>query len=331
MTGLFDSRARPFREAWWLRGGHLQTLGGKYLRPAPRLSLTRKRWDTPDQDFLDLDFGPDPDPDRPLILILHGLEGFSRRPYVLYAIHVLMEAGMASVALNFRGCSGEPNRLPRLYHSGETEDTAFVLGRLRALWPRRPLGALGFSLGGNVLLKLLGEEGGAGNGLLDAAAAISVPYDLEAGVDFLEKSRLGKVYTSYFLESLKKKVQAKQGVLEPLLELEAVMATRSLRAFDDLATAPLHGFQGAADYYRRASSNQFLPEIQVPTLLIHAGNDPFLPPEAIPLGPMEENPAITPLLCTGGGHVGFVTGSPPPRQSFWAEDRVSDFFLHRLG
>ena len=206
-----------FRQAWWLRGGHLQTLGGKYLRPVPELALQRERWDTPDQDFLDLDFSPDPDPSRPLILILHGLEGFSRRPYVLYAMDVLRAEGMASVALNFRGCSGEPNRLPRLYHSGETRDTALVISRLRERWPHRGLGVLGYSLGGNVLLKLLGEAEGE---LPDAGAAVSVPYDLRAGVGFLEGSRLGAIYTGYFLKSLKKKVEGKRDLLAPILDLD---------------------------------------------------------------------------------------------------------------
>jgi len=321
---------RRFRPAWWLPGGHLQTLGGKYLRSVPDLPLERERWETPDEDFLDLDFGPDPNPDQPLVLILHGLEGFSRRPYVLHAMGVLAEAGVASVALNFRGCSGEPNRRPRLYHSGETEDPSFVLGRLRERWPQRPLGALGFSLGGNVLLKLLGERDDGGTGLLGAAATISVPFDLETGVRYLEGTRLGQLYTDYFLKQLKKKVQAKAELLAPILDLPSVMATETLRAFDDLATAPLHGFKGAVEYYSLSSSNQFLPNIQLPTLLIQARNDPFLPACAIPLESMEENPFITPLISSGGGHVGFLRGMIPGRPRFWAEEQVRDFLVEAL-
>jgi len=323
-------RPPPFRQAWWLPGGHLQTLGGKYFRPVPEFPLKRERWDTPDGDFLDLDFGPDPKPDHPLVLILHGLEGFSRRPYVLHAMQALAEVGLASVGLNFRGCSGEPNRLPRLYHSGETEDPSFVLQRLRERWPQRPLGALGFSLGGNVLLKLLGEREDGGSGLVGAAATISVPFDLETGVRYLEGTRLGQLYTDYFLKQLKAKVQAKVDLLAPILDLPSVMETETLRAFDDLATAPLHGFKGAVEYYTRSSSNQFLPNIQLPTLLIQARNDPFLPSCAIPLEVMEENPFITPLISSGGGHVGFLRGLIPGRPRFWAEEQVSAFLRRYL-
>jgi predicted alpha/beta-fold hydrolase len=321
----------PFLPSWWLPGGHLQTLGGKYLRRAPELFLQRERWDTPDGDFLDLDFGPDPDPERPLVLILHGLEGFSRRPYVLYAMDVLAKAGMASVALNFRGCSGEPNRLPRLYHSGETEDPRFVLEGLRSRWPGRPLGGVGFSLGGNVLLKLLGEEDDGGVALLEAAAVISVPYDLSAGVKYLEGTRLGQYYTNYFLKSLKKKILDKEELLAPLLDLPAVLETDTLQAFDDKATGPLHGFSGAEEYYARSSSNQFLPNIQLPTLLIQSQNDPFLPKRAIPHGVFQANPFLNALVTRGGGHVGFVAGGIPGRPHFWAEEQVRSFLLEAFG
>lgn len=320
----------PFRQAWWLPGGHLQTLGGKYLRPVPELSLKRERWVMPDEDFLDLDFGPDADSTGPIVLILHGLEGFSRRPYVLHAMGTLALRGISAVALNFRGCSGEPNRLPRMYHSGDTQDAAFVLSRLRERWPNRPIGALGFSLGGNVLLKLSGEREDGGTGLLDAAAAISVPYDLQAGVEFLEGTRLGKIYTDYFLKSLKEKVERKRSLLAPILDLEKVLVAETLRAFDDLATAPLHGFKDARDYYARSSSGPFLSRVRTPTLLIHGRNDPFLPEDALPLDVMESNPALIPLISASGGHVGFVAGAVPGRAGFWAEEQVARFFQWRF-
>jgi len=300
------------------------------MRPVYDVPLRRERWDTPDGDFLDLDFGPDPDETAPLILLLHGLEGFSERPYMLHAMGVLGERGLASVGLNFRGCSGEPNRLSRLYHSGETGDPSFVLETLRSRWPDRPLGALGFSLGGNVLLKLLGEREDGGTGLLEASAAVSVPYDLSSGVAHLEGSAVGRFYARYFLTSLMKKVQAKEEMLAPLLDLEAVYASSNLSQFDDVATAPLHGFSGAHDYYRKASSKQFLEGIRVPTLLIHAGNDPFLPQRAIPTAIMERNPSLHPLISGGGGHVGFLSGFVPGRPRFWAEDRLADFFSREL-
>lgn len=324
-------KAPIFRPAWWLPGGHFQTLGGKYVRPRVHLPLRLERWSTEDGDFLDLEFGPDPDESAPLILLLHGLEGFAKRPYMLHAMAVLARQGLASVGLNFRGCSGEPNRLPRMYHSGETGDPGFVLRKLRERWPLRPLGALGFSLGGNVLLKLLGESAGEDRKRVGAAAAISVPYDLSAGVAHLEGSPVGRFYGRYFLTSLRKKVRAKEEMLSSLLDLEAVYASRSLSQFDDVATAPLHGFRDAEDYYRQCSSSQFLDRIRVPTLLIHARNDPFLPSRAIPVKPMHRNPFIVPLILEGGGHVGFVSGAVPGRPGFWAEDRLADFFAHHLG
>jgi predicted alpha/beta-fold hydrolase len=165
---------------------------------------------------------------------------------------------------------------------------------------------------------------------LDAAAAVSVPYDLEAGVTFLEGSPLGAIYTKYFLDSLKRKVEGKRALLDPVLDLERVMAAETLRAFDDVATAPLHGFQGAKDYYTRSSSGQFLPGIRIPTLLIHARNDPFLPRKAIPQAVMDANPHLTPLVSTGGGHVGFVGGPLPWRPLFWAETRIQEFFRNHL-
>ena len=296
----------PYRPSWWLPGGHLQTLGGKYLRRPGPFSLERERLDTPDGDFLDLDFGPDPGPHAPLVLLLHGLEGFTRRPYMIQAAQSLTTRGLATVGLNFRSCSGEPNRKPQMYHSGGTEDVVFVLEELRRRWPHRRMGALGFSLGGNVLLKLMGEREDGGTGLLAAAVGISVPYDLAAGSIYMEQGLMGLFYTRYFLRSLKAKIWAKKELLESILDLEKVLGARTLVEFDDHATGPLHGFADAADYYSRASSKQFLEGIRVPTLLFHAGNDPFLP-------------WLVPAFARRGGHVGFVAGALPGVPSFWTE------------
>ncbi|HZD04378.1 MAG TPA: hypothetical protein VE173_05660, partial [Longimicrobiales bacterium] len=192
-----------FRPPWWARGPHVQTLLGKVLRPGRGPALRRERWTTSDGDFLDLDFTADPDPSAPLVLVLHGLEGSSRRGYVLVALEALRRRGLAAVALNFRGCSGEANRVPRAYHSGETGDPGFVLEELRRRFPHRFMGGLGFSLGGNVLLDLLAEWGEEARGRIDAAAAISVPYDLEAGARLLERTGWGRVYAGCFLRSLR--------------------------------------------------------------------------------------------------------------------------------
>jgi predicted alpha/beta-fold hydrolase len=287
--------------------------------------------ETPDGDFLDLDFGPDPDPGSPLVLLLHGLEGFTHRPYMIQAAQALTAAGMATVGLNFRGCSGEPNHQPRLYHSGETGDARHVLEQLKRRWPRRALGAIGFSLGGNVLLKLLGEREDGGDGLLQAAVGISVPYDLAAGAVYLEHGILGWFYAHYFLKQLKAKVKIKEALLAPILDLRKVYASATLREFDDCCTGPLHGFENAADYYRQSSCNQFLHRIRVPTLLFHARNDPFLPPRSIPHETVAENPLLFPAFSRRGGHVGFLGGSVPGLPTFWTEDEGTRFLKEMLG
>jgi hypothetical protein len=320
---------RAFEPAWWARGPHLQTLAGKLLRPAQAPPLVRERWETPDGDFLDLDFAPEPPrpagvdgSGAPLALVLHGLEGGSRRRYALLAYHELGRRGIRAVGLNFRSCSGVPNLRPRAYHSGETGDLAFVLGRLRARFPGRAVGAVGFSLGGNVLLKFLGERGADAG--LAAAAVISVPYELSAGALSLEASPMGRFYAWWFLRSLRRKARTKANLLEELVSLEAVMTASTIREFDDRATAPLHGFRDAAEYYEDASSARYLARIRTPTLLIHALDDPFLPRDAIPLGAIRGNPCLTEALVEHGGHVGFVEGSPAePR--FWAEEQAARF------
>lgn len=327
------SPPRPFLPAWWARNPHVQTLAGKYLRPEPELPLIRERWETPDEDFLDLDFMPDRG--RPRVLVLHGLEGHSRRRYVLNTLAALRDAGLDGVALNFRHCSGEPNRRARSYHSGETADLGFVLARLRERTPGRPLGVLGFSLGGNVLLKYLGERGdgpapaGAPGPLPDAAVAISVPYDLAAGADLLARSFMGRAYTRYFLDSLLSKVRDKEALLADRVDLARVYASRTLRAFDDALTAPLNGFRDAQHYYEESSAAGYLEAIRTPTLALHAVDDPFLPRRCIPREALEANPALHPVLPRRGGHVGFVSPGPRPRR-FWAEEVSSHFLAGHL-
>ncbi len=312
-------RGRVFRPARWLPGAHLQTLAGKFLRPQTRLRVDRLRIETPDADFLDLDIGPDPGPGAPIVLVLHGLEGSTRRAYLRLAMSALTDAGMRAVGMNFRSCSGVPNRQARFYHSGDTGDFSHVLASLRERFPGRVFGALGFSLGGNVLLRYLGEKAGSPPPYLRAAAAISVPYDLTAGCKMLETGWMGAVYTRYFLRSLREKIRAKQPLLRDLIDLGRVFDARTLREFDEAATAPLHGFRDAEHYYREASSGPILPKVRVPTCLLHAMDDPFLPAEAIPRNAVERNPWLVDFFQEKGGHVGFVERGPPWRRTFWAE------------
>ncbi len=318
------ARLRPFRPPWWAPGAHAQTLAGRFLRRPPRVPLERERWSTPDGDFLDLDFTPDPDPSAPLALVLHGLEGSARRAYCLCTYAALAARGVPSVGLNFRGCSGEPNLRARAYHSGETGDAAWVLDRLRARHPERAFFAVGFSLGGNVLLRLLAELAQRDERGLAGAAAVSVPYDLGAGADHLARSRIGRLYTRHFLRSLVASARAKEHLLAERVDLDAAAAARTLRDFDDRVTAPLHGFRSAEDYYRQSSSAGLLDRVRTPTLLIHAEDDPFLPHSAIPLTAIAENPDLHLSLTPRGGHVGFLQGSPLAPET-WAEASVARF------
>jgi len=307
-------------------------VGARLLRSRDGVRLRRERLTTPDGDFLDLDWAEVPGQASgtgPLVVVLHGLEGSAASKYALETYRQLARRGVAAVGLNFRSCSGELNHAPRLYHSGETDDVRFVLGTLASRTPERPLGAIGFSLGGNVLLKYLGEEGNSGRpASLAAAAAISVPYDLAAGAAHMEHG-VARAYVWRLVRSLQRKVRARAAALRDRIDVPAALAARTFWAFDDAATAPLHGFRDADDYYARASSRSWLPAIEVPTRLIHALDDPFLPEAAVPVPAMRANPAIDPHVSAFGGHVGFVTG-PPWAPTFWAEAMAAAFVAARL-
>lgn len=316
--------ATEFHAPPWLPSPHPQTIAGRYLRPHGTIELSRERIITPDDDFVDLDFAPDEGPDAPIVLLLHGLEGSAQRGYAIKMYMELARYGIASVGLNFRSCSGEVNRTARFYHSGETEDIRFIFRELRRRRPNAPIGAIGFSLGGNALLKFLGEEGEQARGLVSAAVAVSVPYDLGAGCDLLDNSKMGRFYTRIFLKPLIEKMEAKLHLLGDDFDIERVRAARSFRDFDDALTAPLHGFSSADDYYTRSSSAHFIEHIRIPTLLLHAEDDPFLPPSAIPVSAMLENPFVFSSIQEQGGHVGFIYGTPTtPR--FWAEENAARF------
>jgi uncharacterized protein len=323
-------RPEPYRPAWWLPSPHGQTIAGRLLRRAAPPAFQRERIELADGDFIDLDHaeGPD-DPHAPVVLLMHGLEGSARRGYAINVYRALARQGIRSVGLNFRSCSGEPNRLARAYHSGDTGDIRHVLELLAKRHPDAPRGAIGFSLGGNALLKLLGEEGAAAERLVHGAVAVSVPYDLGAGADFLEGTRMGRFYTTRFVESLVAKAQAKGALLDDVCDPDRLHAARTFRQFDDAVTAPIHGFRDAADYYARSSSRHFIGGIRVPTLLIHAADDPFLPAECFPRDAVAGNPQVAALVTPAGGHVGFIEG-PPWAPRFWAETQAARFLSGRL-
>ena len=319
----------PFRPAGWLPGPHAQTIAGRYLRASGPLTFRRERIETGDGDFVDLDFPATGVTDGPVVLLLHGLEGSARRGYAIETYLALARLGIRAVGLNFRSCSGELNRTARFYHSGDTDDIRMVVRLLAARYPDVPRGAIGFSLGGNALLKFLGEESEGACGLVSAACAISVPYDLGAGADALASTRIGRFYTRLFVRSLLAKADAKGSLVDGACDMTRVRTARSFRDFDDAATAPLHGFRSAQDYYDRSSSSAFIPHIRVPTLLIHALDDPFLPAASFPAAAAAANPAVTALVTAKGGHVGFIGGSPW-NPVFWAEARAAEFLAGHL-
>lgn len=325
-------KASEFTPAWWLRGPHLQTLAGKLLRPRALPKLRQERMELADGDFLVLEWGEAPSPDSPVCIILHGLEGNARRPYTLLLHRALRDRGIQPVGLNFRSCSGEPNRTARFYHSGETSDLGLVTEHVRAACPDRQLAAVGFSLGGNVLLKRLGELADSGPSHFSAAAAISVPFDLSAGTRALESGWMGRnVYSRYFVRSLLAKAAAKEDILRKAgLDFDDLLRARSLREFDEAATAPLHGFANAEDYYLRSSSKLFLTRIRVPTLLLQSLDDPFLPVEALPLEEIGMNSHLHPAFTRHGGHVGFV-GAGGGHARFWAEHEAARFLAETMG
>ncbi|MGA7801971.1 MAG: hydrolase [Gammaproteobacteria bacterium] len=315
-----------FRPAWWLPGPHLQTLMPNLLRSPSRTGLRRERLELADGDFLDLDWaGP---ADGPLVLVLHGLEGSIRSPYAAGILNALARHGYRAVLMHFRGCSGEPNRLPRSYHSGETGDLDAVVRELKHRYPRRTLFVLGYSLGGNVLLKWLGEQGR--DAAVDAAVAVSVPFELSQAGRRLRQG-FSRGYQWHLLGRLRRSVRIKARRMKLPIAVDHLAAMRTFRQFDDQVTAPLHGFRDADDYYRRCSSRQFLAAIAVPTLIVHALDDPFMTPEAVPTG-AELSPQVTLELASTGGHVGFVAGSLPWRPRYWLEERIcSEFTRHLQG
>ena len=318
----------PFRPAWWLPGGHLQTLWPALVRRPPAVALRRERLELADGDFLDLDWLDGAPAEAPTALLLHGLEGGPDSHYIPGMLQALGAAGFQAVVMYHRGCSGEPNRLHRRYTGGDTADLAEAVNRLRARAPARPLVAVGVSLGGNVLLKWLGEQGAQAP--LAAAAAISPPFRLDRAADRLNRG-LSRLYQRHLLTGLNHALAAKyadhpESCPVPLAELARL---RSFRAFDDAFTAPVHGYQGAADYYARASARQFLGAITVPTLIVHSLDDPFTTRDAVPGGD-ELSPAVRLALSAHGGHVGFVAGAVPGRPRYWLEERVPAFLKHAV-
>lgn len=309
-----------FRPAWWLPGPHIQTVwGAQHIRLRSRLALLWERLELPDGDFVDLAWSGSGK--GPIVIVLHGLEGSFRSRYAAGLLRAVAQRGWRGVLLHLRGCSGEPNRLARSYHSSDTGDLQTLLSTLRQREPDTPLAAIGYSLGGNILLKWLGEQG-KGSELI-AAAAVSVPFDLARAAWQLEQG-LSQLYQWYLLKGLQRSVRRKFLRRECPFDLKRLKTVRTFRQFDDLITAPLHGFADADDYWHRSSCRPFLRKIQTPTLILHSEDDPFLPEDAIPSN-SELSPPVQLELSAQGGHVGFVGGYWPWKPQYWLEQRIPEF------
>jgi predicted alpha/beta-fold hydrolase len=257
------------------------------------------------------------------VVLFHGLEGSSGSHYAATLMAAVREERWRGVVVHFRGCSGETNRLPRAYHSGDSDEIDWILRRLKAQYPAANLYAVGVSLGGNALLKWLGEQRNAARTVVAGAAAISAPVDLMAAGDALG-SGINMIYTRNFLATMRRKTLAKLAVFPDVCDRERMLAARTLREFDNCVTAPLHGYRDTDDYWTRASAKPLLRHIAVPTLMINARNDPFLPARALPLAD-EVSATVTLDFPAAGGHVGFVTGAFPGRLD-WLPRRTMDFF-----
>lgn len=326
--------SRSYRPAWWLPDAHTATLWGRFGRREPIAATRVERWDTPDGDFLEivrlLPSAALPK-NAPRLLLFHGLEGGMHSHYTRAIFREAQTRGWGADLLLFRTCGSQPNRLPRSYHSGETTDPAFVIDRIVAEFPEAPLGLIGVSLGGNVLCKLLGERGASMSSQVVGAVAMSVPFDLARASRQIGRG-FGTVYERAFLRSLIPKALAKIARHDELASLATVKNAKTLWEFDDQFTAPLHGFTGAADYYRRASALPFLHRITVPTLLLSAIDDPFLPSAVL-----EEvrdvalrNAALTVEFPARGGHVGFTVGAWPWNAWYYGEWRASEFLSQKF-
>lgn len=313
----------PYTAPAWLPGGHAQTIYTSLFIAAPHIDYRRERWELPDGDFLDLDW-VDSRQDAPVVVVFHGLEGSAQSFYARDLMHAVKARGWNGVVAHFRGCSGEDNRLPRAYFAGDSEEIERVLRHVKALYPAAPRYAVGFSLGGNALLKWLGEQGEAASKLVTRAAGVSAPLDLTAAGHALDTGFNRNVYTARFLVSLKPKALRKAKNFPGLLDAEAIHDATTFQEFDTLFTARLHGFADAEDYWKKVSSKPWLKFIRVPTLVLNAKNDPFLPAKALPTA-ADVSAAVTLEQPETGGHTAFPTG-PFPGSIDWLPRRLLQHF-----
>lgn len=317
-------RATTFQPAWWLPGGDSQTLWPALVRRRPRLLVHRQQVVLPDEDCIDLFWGPPKS--GALILILHGLGGCATASYALGMLRMLSQHGLQGVIMEYRGAGSAPNRCDRFYHAGAWQDPQAVVQGLRMSHPNRRIGVVGFSLGASILLNWLITDSKAP---IDAAVAISAPFDLAACAHLLNQG-FARVYQWNLLRRLKQLLLRKYaGRSDAPISIRQISAIRTLREFDDRITAPLHGYSNAADYYRRCSCGPHLKAIKHAALVIHARDDPFIPLSSVPCS-QRFAPGIQFELTRTGGHVGFVQGYWPWQADYWIERRVAAYLLSML-
>jgi hypothetical protein len=298
------------------------------FRPTPPTSPERRRIETPDGDFLDIDIHrAAKNPDRVVAIISHGLEGNARKKYPLGMAREMNRNGYDAVCLNFRGCSGEPNRLLRLYHSGVTDDLHTVVTHALETGHYDHVLLIGFSMGGNQTLKYLGEHPDGIPSAIRGAVVFSVPCDLAGACRVMDRP-MNRLYMEYFMKGLRQKVRDKAALFPELVDTTGLDAIRTFSVFDDRYTAPFHGFKNAADYYRRASCDQFLEAIRTPSLIVQAEDDPFLSRSCYPVRQAERNPDLFLEIPRYGGHVGFHR--PGKENVYWLEQRAGRFFQELL-
>ncbi len=314
-----------FKAPWWLPGGHLQTIWPNLVKRKCTIALERERLTLPDGDFIDLDWTIS-NQTAPLVILLHGLEGSVKSNYAKGMLSALKASGLHPLIMHFRGCSGEHNIATRSYHAGETSDLQHLVHVLKKRFPSRPIATIGFSLGGNVLLKYLGET--QEDNPICCAVAISAPFLLNRFADRIQQG-FSSIYQRHLLSQLKKKLLEKNKQTKLSIDINKIKNIETFWEFDDLITSKLHNFKNAEDYYKKSSSFYYLQHIKKPTLLLHASNDPFLDPDAIP-DPSQLPSQVHLELQRSGGHIGFMTGLLPWKPKYWLEERVPRFITAHL-